>query len=320
MKRISSILILLLLITACDDGRLTVDTIDFSDVPAQKCSDKDLIYKIKDNIMLFIEIPGTTFIEDQTLDGVPIEVPISGTVKVTYRKYASTVSANNICGAAPDVTPNLVEQWTATSGIIQITSTAIKTTNASNNSTKITGYTYNINFKNITFQKPNGSQQYDNFPFGNYTKPIANSLTFGFNQQVDKSTCSGSDKIYDFSGGEVFTLDVADFPTLFANEPTTTPRTVLINATNKLSYRLYSGVITNDYFCATTIPATPTLIQQWNAVDGIEATSGIIEVTTTTLGAGFQHTINLKKVTLKKGNSDFYLGDNYPFGTLITNP
>ena len=36
--------------------------------------------------------------------------------------------------------------------------------------------------------------------------------------------------------------------------------TALISSSNKLSYRLYSGTITNDYFCATTIPTTPTLL------------------------------------------------------------
>ena len=78
--------------------------------------------------------------------------------------------------------------------------------------------------------------------------------------------------------------------------------------------------ITNAYFCATTIPATPTLTQQWDAIDGIEATSGIIEVSTTTLtSTTYLHTIRLKKVTLKKGNSYFSLGDDYLFGTLITN-
>ena len=81
---------------------------------------------------------------------------------------------------------------------------------------------------------------------------------------------------------------------------------------------MYSSAITNAYFC--TLPtATPTLTQQWDAVDGIAATSGIIEVTTTTLASGFQHTIRLKNVTLKKENSEFSLGNDYLFGTLITN-
>ena len=266
--------------------------------------------------MLFIEIPASTFTENETLDGAPIEVPLSNTVKVTYRKYASTVTALNICPTAPDVTPNLVEQWNATDGIIQITASAIKLTNATDNSTRITGYTYNIVFKNITFQKPTGSQVYPTFVFGNYATTVS-PLAFGFNHEVDKSACST--KIYDFSGGEVFTLDVSNYTTLFASEVTTTPRTNLINATNKLSYRLYSGTITDAYFCATTIPTTPTLTQQWDAIDGIEATSGIIEVSTTTLTSStYLHTIRLKKVTLKKGNSEFSLGDDYLFGTLIT--
>ncbi|WP_293895667.1 hypothetical protein [Flavobacterium sp.] len=316
MKKILCILALLLFITACDDGNLTVDVIDFSEVAAQKCSNKNVIYKVKGAEMLFIEIPASTFTNDQTVDGSPIEVPINSTNKVTYRKYDGNVTSSNICPTVPDATPNLKEEWHATSGTIQITSTAIKSTNATDNSTRISGYTYNIVFKNITFQKPSGPQVYETFTFGNYVMMV-NPLAFGFNHEVDKSACST--KIYDFSGGEVFTLDVADYAALFANEVTTTPRTALINSGNKLSYRLYSGTITDAYFCSATIPVTPTLTQQWDAIDGIAATSGIIEVSTTTLGTGFQHTIRLKNVTLKKGNSDFSLGNDYLFGTLITN-
>lgn len=316
MKRILSILSLLLFITGCNDGNLTIDAIDFSNVAVQKCSEKDVYYKVKDAEMLFIEIPSTTFTEDETLVGAPIEVPINATNKVTYRKYDGNVTSLNLCPTVPDATPNVIEQWNATAGIIQITATAIKTTNTTDNSTRITGYTYIINLKNITFQKPDGPQVYDNFPFGTYSKTVS-PLAFGFNEEVDKSSCST--KIYDFSGGEVFTLDVADYVILFASAVTTTPRTALISASNKLSYRLYSNAVNDAYFCTTPIPSTPTLLQQWDAVNGIDATSGIIEVTTTTLGSSFQHTIRLKKVTLQKGNSTFTLGDDYLYGTLITN-
>ena len=144
MKRILSILSILLFITACNDGNLTVDEIDFSDVPAQKCTEKDVIYKVKGAEMLFIEIPAETFTEDETADGLPIEVIINATNKVTYRKYNSTVTSLNLCPTVPDATPNVIEQWTATDGIIQITPTAIKTTDATDNSTRITGYSYLI--------------------------------------------------------------------------------------------------------------------------------------------------------------------------------
>ncbi|MES2411100.1 MAG: hypothetical protein V4535_06615 [Bacteroidota bacterium] len=311
MKRILCLLSLLLFLTACDDGDLTVDVIDFSEVTAQKCSAKDVIYKIKDAEMLFIEIPASAFPIDQTLDDEPVVVAINSTNKVTYRKFAGTVTSSNICPTAPDVTPNLIEQWNATSGTIQITSTAIKSTNTTDNSTRITGYTYNIVFNDITFQKPSGEQTYQTFLFGNYATTVS-PLAFGFNEEVDKSACST--KVYDFSGSEVFTLDVADYDALFTHD-TTTPRTVLINSDNKVSYRLYSNSITDAYFCAGTIP---TLLQQWDAIDGIVGTSGIIEVSTTSLGSQYQHTIRLKNVTLKKGNSEFFLGDDYLFGTLIT--
>jgi hypothetical protein len=88
-----------------------------------------------------------------------------------------------------------------------------------------------------------------------------------------------------------------------------------------LTYKLFSNAITDSYFCPPLpIPATPTLSQEWNAADGVAGVSGIIEVSTTTLGAGFQQTIHLKKVTLTKGNSSFYLGDDYTLGSFVTTP
>jgi len=320
MNRIVSILLLVFVINACDDGNLTVDAIDFTEVAAQKCSEKDVIYKVKDNEMLFIEIPAATFTNEETLDGAPISVDLSSTVKVTYRKYNGTVSASNICPTVPDATPNLTEEWKATSGTILITSTAIKSVSTSTGITQITGYKYYIVFEDIVFLKPDGSSQTyggTSFVFGNYTKNVS-PLAFGFDDQVDKSTCDT--RIFNFNGSESLILDVENFTTLFENAATTTPRTTLISATNKLTYRLYSSSINNAYFCATTTPTTPTLSQEWNAVNGVADVSGIIEVTTTFIvGTGYQHTIHLKKVTMKKGNSDFYLGDDYLYGSFVTN-
>jgi hypothetical protein len=318
MKRILSVLTLLLFITACDDGDLTVDVIDFSEAPAQKCPVKDVIYKVKDSEMLFIEIPSSYFTENETLPDAPIEVALSSTVKVTYRKYDDTVTSLNICPTVPDGTPNVVEQWDATSGIIQIKATSIKTTNTTTGATKITGYIYNITFKNITFEKPSGPQVYETFAFGNYTTTIS-ALAFGFDDQAEKSTCSSDNRIFNFAGSEVLILDVgANYPALFASAVTSTPRTALINPTNKLTYKLFTNTVDNAYFCATTPPATPTLAQEWNAVDGVEAVSGIIEVSTTTFGSDFQHTVHLKNVVLKKGNSTFTLGNDYIYGSFVT--
>lgn len=318
MKRILSIVALVFLINACDDGNLQVDNIHFEDVVANKCTEKDVIYKIKDSEILFIEIPATTFVNDNTPEGVPISIPISSTVKVTYRQYNDIVTLGNICPTVPSATPNVIEEWTATSGTIQITSTAIKTTNTTTNATTISGYKHYIVFKDITFQKPNGIQTYETYIFGNYNINLT-ALPLSFNiDNGQKSTCSNT--VYNFSGSEVLAFTPADFSSLFANEVTTTPRTVLLDASNTITYRLFNNLVDDTYFCATPTPTIPVLNQQWNAVVGEAGVSGMIEVTTTTFGTGFQHTIHLKKVSLQKGNSTFSLGDDFIFGKIITNP
>ena len=318
MKRILSIIALVFLCNACDDGDLQVDNIDFEDVIANKCSEKDVIYKIKDSEILFIEIPASTFINDATPEGAPLLIPISSAVKVTYRQYSDVVTSGNICPTVPSATPNVIEEWVATSGVIQITSTAIKTTDAVTNATTITGYKHYIVFKDITFQKPSGTQTYQSYIFGNYNTNVT-GLLLSFNvDSGQKSSCSNS--VYNFSGSEVLEFSPADFSTLFANEVTTTPRTVLVDASNTITYRLFNNVVDNTYFCENPTPTVPVLNQQWNAIPGESGVSGMIEVTTTTFGTGFQHTIHLKKVSLMKGNSQFSLGDDFIFGKIITNP
>ena len=317
MKRLLGLFILLFLFNSCDDGDVTFENIDFSDVNSQKCSNKDVIYKIKGNDMLILVLPDYIFLPDETPENTPFELPINATNQVIYRTYMGSISSDNICPSVPSATPNVSEEWRGISGTIQITSRAIKTTNPVTNATKITGYQYYIVFKNISFQKPNGIQIYETFVFGNYNTSIP-PLEFGFDDQADKSSCDN--RVFNFSGSEAFILDVADFASLFKNEVTTTPRMQVINDANKVTYQLYSGIVNDAYFCSTTTPPTPTLSQEWKAVNGLEATNGIIEVTTTTLGNGFLHTINLKKVTLKRSNSDFYLGDTYLYGKIITFP
>ncbi len=324
MKRILGLLAVVLFINACDDGDLTVDTIDFADVPVQKCPLKEILYKISDNKMLILAIPASTFLNDETPDGDPIEVQISGNIDVVYRQYIGTPTDANICDIVTAATPNLSEEWNATSGTILITSTAIKTVNSTTGITQITGYRHYIVFEDIVFLKPDGTTQTyagSSFVFGNYNDTSQSPLAFGFNDEAAISTCSSDNRIFNFNSSEVFILDLADFATLFQNVETTEPRIAYISATNKVNYRLYSGTINNAYFCTTPVPSTPTLTENnWLANDGVVANgTGIISVTTTQPSLGvFEHTIRLKKVTMTKGNSDFYLGDDYLYGKIVT--
>ena len=317
MKRVLGLLVFAVLLQGCDDGNLTQEDINFETATMQSCSTNNLIYKLNKTEALILDIDSTSFTKEPSLKGAPTEIDITSTNRVVYRFYAGAVSSDNICETIPPATPIVTDQWNATDGKIQIFTTAIKKTNTTDNSTRITGYNHNIVFKNITFAKNNGTQVYETFAFGDYEKSIT-PLPFLFDKTVEK--CATSNQIYNYTSSEALMLTID--PSLLANEvtPLNTPRTGIIGTTtNVLTYRLFSGLLTPAYFCNATTPTTPALSQEWTGVEGVAGTSGIVEVTTTTNGPGsFKHTIVLKKVTLKKGRNDFLLGDNFIFGDLLT--
>lgn len=316
MKRVVSILVLVMLLNGCDDGNLTQEDINFEDITTQSCSINNILYKLKDKESLLLEIPQTSFTNEPSTIGEPTILDITSANRVVYRFYSGTVAAANICETIPPATPIVTDQWTATDGKIEIFTTAVKTTNTTDNSTRITGYNHNIVFKNITFAKSNGTQVYETFPFGDYITS-ATALPFLFDQTVEQ--CSSSKQIYNYTSSEALLLDIDPALIVNAATPLNTPRTGLIgNTVNKLTYRLFSGLLTSSYFCTTPVPTTPAKSEEWIAASGVSNVSGIIEVTTTTLGTGFKHVIVLKNVTMQKGTNDFKLGDSFIYGELLT--
>jgi hypothetical protein len=312
MKRFLGILICTIALNSCDDGDLVVDKIDFSAVQTQSCTTNNLLYKLNDNESLILNIPAATFTNNPTVPGVPIILDVNATNQVVYSFYNGKVVSGNICDVIPPATPNVNSQWKASSGKIEIVTTDIKKLDETNNSTRITGYNNNIIFKNITFDKGDGTSQfYETFPFGDYTK-TADPLPFAFEGLLN--ICS-SGQVYEFSTNESFTLDIDS--ALIVNEVTApgSPRTGVIGVVkNKLVYRLFNGIVPPEYFCQKTDPTLPTKNQEWLGREG-----GIIEVTTTTSGPNsFAHIITFKNVTLIKGNSNFQLGNSYKYGELQT--
>ena len=313
-------LIFVLLLNGCDDGNLTLETISFEKATTQSCSTNNIIFKLKEKEALLLELPENTFVNEPTPSGTPTLINIDNkTHRVVYRFYNGNVSSDNICNTIPPATPFVTDQWTAESGTIQIITTPVKTTNTSDNSTRITGYNHNITFKNITFSRTGGNQVYETFPFGDYVTSVT-PLAFDFDQTLEQ--CPDKKQIYNYVSSESLTIENID-PDLIVNveTPLNTPRTALIGSTkNKLAYRLYSnGILTPSYFCNTTVPTLPLIKEEWNGVDGIAGTSGIIEVTTIKNGTtAYKHTIVIRNATLKKGNSDFKLGDKFIYGELTT--
>lgn len=319
MKKYASLLLFALILNGCDDGDLTVDTIDFSNesIKAQTCDplNNNLIYKLKPQESLLIQLPDNSIKNDPSVYSYDIDNSI---YRVVYRAYDGTVATANICGTIPPKTPNITEEWIGTAGKIEITTVSVPGAASTDGSTTIAGYNHTIVFRNITFAKPAGDQVEAEYVFGNFGTSYTAPNTV-FTNPVQQCT-NTSKQVYNYNASSALTIDNID-PELLVNSITTTPRTGLINAngtTNKVLLRTYiNGTLTQGYFCNTTIPSTPSVSETWIAQDGIANASGIIEVTTSLVGTNiYTHTIVLKNVTLQKDHSSFKLATNYVLGNL----
>jgi len=327
MKKFLGLLVFIVLLNGCDDGDVTVQTINFDDVNAASCNGGELIYKLKGNEALFMKIPAALNAFENIISAAntPKVFHIGGEIIVRYRAYSGTVAANNICPVEiPPISPIATIEWIATAGDIEVTTTAVYSDpDALTGRIKLEKYNHNIVIKNLRFATNNGIVLYDKFIFGDYTT-LATPLPLGFLKENMKLCPSGT-TLYNAADGGIEGIFIQNIdPALLSIVVLNTPKIGYISTTtNKLSYRLFTTALqtgTNEsYFCGATLPATPAVNEEWLADDGAGAT-GIIEVTTTTNGPGsFLHTIKLKGVTFRKGTATFYFGNSITIGELITN-
>ena len=212
----------------------------------------------------------------------------------------------------------MVEEWTATGGTIEITSTISKNnstaTTENTNAEQIDGYNYLIIFKNITFKKPSGEQFYEEFRFGNF-KPKYDLLNFAvFKEQIIEQ-CDDlnnvNNKNLTVRNGVTSMISFDNKPDLIQNVVTVegSPRTSAISADNNLFFRIFTtNFDTTESKCRQKYLPTE-YSQEWKAV------SGKVEVVTTQQSSNvYIHKIYLVGIKFNKGNSEFYLGDKFYLG------
>jgi hypothetical protein len=320
MKKYTCLLLFALFLNGCDDGDLTIETFDFDTISAVSCSgteDYKLIYKLKGQESLLLQLPDEALKNEITGDGAAKEFDINGsTIKLVYRIYDGPVAIPNICDAIRPASPNIINEWLAEAGKIIITTKANLSPPTADNATRITGYTHNIIIKNVTYSKP-GIQLGPSFTFGDFKTELEKTETLILIFDESAQQCPTSKQVYNDNGSESITIDNLD-PNLIVNTPTApgSPRVQNITPTiNKVTFKVYSnGTVPDDYFCKTTTPTTPTIRETW------VAESGTISVETSTLGNNFKHIITFKDVKLVKGNVSFLLGNNFKSWELITTP
>ncbi|MCR4030224.1 MULTISPECIES: hypothetical protein [Flavobacterium] len=322
MKKYAFIILFILFLNGCDDGDLTVDTIDFESVTTSQACDttNTLIYKLKDQEALLLQMPSGSIINDNKKYDYVIDSKGNGQYRVVYRAYDGTVATTNICGIIPPSTPKVTQEWLGKDGVIHIESTQIDKTNTTDDGTRITGYSHSIVFQNITFAKPSGDQTQAKYVFGSFQTTVTPAdFTFRTNPNGTIYECGNFKKIYNYNNSFYLSIEDVD-PELFENvvTPANQPRTRLIEETkNKVFYKTVktgTGSFSESYICTPT--ATPVVDQTWTGQLGVASVSGIIEVSTTLTAKTYTHTIVLKNVILQRDNSTFKLGSRFTLGAI----
>uniref|UniRef100_UPI004049F259 hypothetical protein n=1 Tax=Flavobacterium sp. TaxID=239 RepID=UPI004049F259 len=163
MKKIL-VFIVCFLLFSCDDGEVTLQSFDFEEQSIQKCSDNNLIFKIKNDELLLIDIDESNFANVVTPDGEPREVIINTLNSVVYRKYTGNLSSSTICSILPPATPVVSKEWKATGGTILIETNELLDTDG----ITIIGYTHNITFQNVSFSNSDNTFSFTSYLFGDY--------------------------------------------------------------------------------------------------------------------------------------------------------
>ena len=141
--------------------------------------------------------------------------------------------------------------------------------------------------------------------------------TFDFSSVQPQSCGTESNIIFKFNGTEVLVLDLA--PANFINVATGIEgRIVTIGGSNRIVYRNYSGVVGATTICSTIPPASPTVREEWQGVDGSRVKIITTEVRNDVgVLTGYTHQITLLEVRFKRGEEEITINDNL-FGSYNT--
>lgn len=299
MKKIIGLLAASTLITACDDGDMVFENLNFDDVQVQKCTDNELYFKINNNELLLVDFTrpisatqsGSWLNPEVELDQ-RTSPPANADIKIYYRTYDGTVNNNAICSIIAPANPKVTSEYISVpGGTIFYTRTM---TPAVNQGVVNISYAYTINFQNITLTDGTSEIKYTSFPFGTYAYETTR-LTFNIPKFVycsEENALAGHNAINDFS--KLILPDGFQFPT------TESTQTIQLNDDQYFSYLVYSENLSNIAPCDTI---DKPIREEWIA------TEGTVIIETQTSATGQRHFLKIQNALFEKGNGSFLMTD-----------
>ena len=296
MKKIVGLFLVAISLTACDDGDLVFENLNFDGKQIQKCQDNELYFKTNDTELLLVDFSKT----NDTISGsmlnpaaplnIKQELSTTGTTKIYYRTYDAPILANAICSLLAPANPKVTAEYTSLPGgrifytrtmIPAVTETAVNV-----------NYTYTINFENITLTNGTSEIKYATLPYGSY---IYDSSKMNFNITNGFDICENV--LVGKTSTEIIQIQL---PADFVFPTSDQPQTITLNETNLLSYFIYKEPFTTDNACE--LPNKP-IKENW------QVTNGSLQIETKVTGANIIHTLKLIQAQFKNDETTFSVTD-----------
>ncbi|WP_224489984.1 hypothetical protein [Robertkochia flava] len=124
MKRLLAIFTAVI-ISSCDDGDLTLERLNFDESAVETPCGELLLFKIgesrKESLMIELQGETTEIFSSLPTNGNSRRYTINNnSVKALYRIFEGDVNRNYFCNAIPPTEPQVIEEWYATGGTVEI--------------------------------------------------------------------------------------------------------------------------------------------------------------------------------------------------------
>ena len=157
MKKIFTLFIAFTLLS-CNDGDFDIPAFEFTDT-INTCGESLLYVTNTEKTETLIISLTDTHLGETTGEK---SYPISTTLKVTYRIFDEGIGTDYFCQEIPPATPLVLKELDAQDGSIVINTTATIEDEI------VTGYEYDISFKNLLFLDNNERIYFETMLFGSF--------------------------------------------------------------------------------------------------------------------------------------------------------
>jgi len=299
MKKIVGLLLVAISLTACDDGDLVFEKLNFDGKQIQKCPDNELYFKVNDTELLLVDFSNTVNgVKGSVLDTLaPLnesqELSTSGTTKIYYRTYDAPIIANAICSLLAPANPKVTAEYISLPGG-RIFYTRMITPVVTETAVNV-NYTYTINFENITLTNGTSEIKYATLPYGSYVYDTS-KMNFNFTNNFD--ICENI--LIGKTSTEIVQIQL---PEDFVFPTTSQTQTISLNSTNLLHYYVFKKPFTVEEGNECELPVEPK--EDWQVTNG----SLQIETTAVTNNAGtvtgYKHNLKLIQADFKNDETTF---------------